>query len=181
VQISGYTWIPYKVLVPIVIVVTIYTALASLVDGLRLARKNKINISTALSQLIPFATSWVSAAIWIFHSPHLYEKHPHLFLTMCNLLFSYLTISCIVQRMCDLPYQYFYMPTFGILFGTFNSLSDFYTGAPIINEELLLYGLWLYYFLTFCHFGNEIMTSFCAQLNINAWTIPYPNKGTKRS
>jgi len=181
VSFSGYTFVPFKVLVPIVALIAAFTAAASILDGLKLARKNKINTSAALSQLIPFSVSWISGAVWVFHSPHLFEEHPHIFLTMCNLLFAYLTISCIVQRMCDLPYQYFYTPMFGIMFGTFNSLNDFYTGAPIIREDYVLFGLWLYYFLTFLHFVNEIMTNFCSQLNINPWTIPYPNKGTKSS
>lgn len=46
--------------------------LNSIYDGLTLANKNKIRTLTALSQLIPLLSAWVSVAIWIYHSPSHY-------------------------------------------------------------------------------------------------------------
>jgi len=181
VTVLGITFAPADLLIVAIFCVAVFTAVQSLYQGLNLAQKNRIPTSVALSQLIPLAVTWLIAAVWIFHSPDLYAAHPHLFLTMLNLLFAFLVVNCIVQRMCELPYKFFYLPIGGLMFGAFNSLSNFYTGSPIIREDFVLYALWVYYFATFVHLVKEVMVSFCDQLHINTWTIPYPNKGTKSS
>jgi hypothetical protein len=71
-----------------------YTIMYSLYDGLTIAKRDhKIHPLTALSQLIPFVTSWIFGFFWVYSSPRLYEQHPHLFITAINLLFSYLVVS----------------------------------------------------------------------------------------
>jgi len=156
----------------------IVVTLASIYSGLSLASKRGISPFTALSQLIPFSISYASIVIWIYNSQTLYTKHAHLFVLISSFLFSYLVINCIVQRMCDLPYRYFYFIMTFVIIGAVHSIYKvkFNNGVPLVNEELMLQVFCAIYFLVFIHFALEVINGLCKHLKIKALTIPYKKK-----
>jgi len=177
--VGSYALVPNDILKYGLAIMLVYTIVESVYTGSKLARRNKISFVVAYSQLIPFLTCFGAGALWIYCSPSLYLMHPHLFLITANLVFGYLVCECIIQRMCELPYKYFYRVTSPYLLAALNSIASRAIGIPLINEEYVLYIIWGVYMVIFMHFASSVVQGLCAELKIKAWTIPYPNKGTK--
>jgi len=155
----------------------VLTALQTVYNGASLASKRGVKLTTAFSQLIPLSIFWVASCVWCFTSPSMYEQYPSTFLVTLNLVFSYLVINCIIQRICDLTYQYFYFPLLPLIVASIHSALK----LNWTSQENVLFALCGLYLLMFIHFVVSIATGLCSQLKIRFWTIPYPNKGTKKS
>jgi len=180
VTLFGITLPPNKIILYLALALSAFPPIISFFTGLQLANKNGIKTTTAMSQLIPFTVSYVSYSLMIVFSPELYEAHPHMVLLTANLLFSYLTINCIVQRICSLPYRYFYWPMIPVILAGLNSVSGSFLGHNLIPVYQFFYGMTAFYSLLFLHFSAEVISLFCVQLKIKFLTIPYPNKATKK-
>jgi ethanolaminephosphotransferase len=170
---------PSELITYILVGIAIFTIITTLWKGSSLAMKRGVKLNRAFSALIPFSLSWIAGVIWLIFSPSLYATHSCLFLISFNFLFSYLVIHCIIQRMCDLPYRIFYIPTIPIFFAAINAVFSYSTGKVFIDGNLILYGATIYWFIVLVHFSVSLVQSLCKILKINALTIPYPNKGTK--
>ncbi|PRP81003.1 hypothetical protein PROFUN_11155 [Planoprotostelium fungivorum] len=155
-----------------------WTTLYGLYDGITRAKAKGVSLFQAITQLFPFTLSLLAGGVWAYHSYSTYENgYAYVYITIFNLLFSYLTILCIVQRICQLPFSYFYIPMLPLLFAAVNSL----LGTPILSEEKTLLILMIFYLINTALFCTEVVTGFCKALNIKFLTIPYPNKATKKT
>jgi len=176
INILGFTVRPNQLVMLATTGAAVYTIITSLYDGLTLANKKGVNITTALVQLIPFTLSLVLGGLWVYTSYDLYERHTYLMIATFNLLFSYLTILCIVQRICQLSFSYFYVPMLPLIFASINSV----LGTPFFSDQsTLLYVLAIFYTINCFLFCNEVVSTFCQALKIKFLSIAYPNKATK--
>jgi len=178
----GYSISMLDIVSTVLVGVTIFTIFTTIYKGSQLAVSNNVSLSKAYSQLIPLITTWLAGFVWVTYSPSIYLLHPGIFLNSMNLIFSYLTVNCILQRMCNLSYQFFYFPSTPMFFAAANSVFGYYNkGQPLVNEELVLYGAFIFWLVTFLHFSVTLTQGLCKQLGVKALTIPYPNKATKKT
>jgi len=164
------------------VIAAVLTILSTLYTGLDLAvNKRNVAAETALSQLIPLVIAFLAGFGWVINSGPLYEENPQIFLLTMNMVLSYLVVNCIIQRICALPYKFFYLPLIPLLLASANTIiGRQFWGIGLIDETIVLYVTFAFYLLMFVHFCISIADGFCSQLKIKFWTIPYPNKGTKK-
>jgi len=184
IEVSGYSFTMIDIFVYAGYSMAFLTIIHTLYTGAELAvRKHKVNLFAAFSQLSPLVIATVAGSVWAYHSIDLYLARPFLFLNGMNLVLSYLVIHCIVQRICDLPYRYFYLPLIPLLLAAVNAVVGKHLngGKDYFEQEKVLIGVFLFYFFLLVHFSLAVLSGLCDELKIKFWTIPYPNKATKKS
>jgi len=158
---------------------TVLTIFQTLYVGSRLAVKKGHSLTSAYVQLIPLLIFWIFSYAWVQNSLDLFDRYPKTFLVGLNLVFSYLVVNCIIQRICNLPYRTFYAPLLPLILVSVHKLLSVHYGITLASDEQVLMGFFGLYLVFFIHFAVSVATGFCNHLNIHFWTIPYPNKGTK--
>jgi phosphatidylglycerophosphate synthase len=99
----------------------------------------------------------------------------HIWVLAVNAYFAYLSVNCMVERMCKMRSHFWHWALAPFLLGTLNAvlLGDALVARDGMNGFVLATGFSVLLFYGWC-----IARSFCALLGISFWTIPYPNKGT---
>ncbi|PRP87807.1 hypothetical protein PROFUN_04281 [Planoprotostelium fungivorum] len=156
----------------------IWTTLYGLYDGITRAKAKGVPLPRAISQLFPFSLSMVAGALFVWKTYRTYDAgYSFAYIATFNLLFSYLTILCIVQRICQLSFSYFYLPMLPLLVACFHSL----IGSPLVTDESTIIVLLVFYIFNTSFFCFEIIYGFCKALNIKFLKIQYPNKATRQA
>jgi len=155
------------------ILISLFTALQSIVSSTQKAIQMKINLFTAYSQLLPFTVFFVCETIWLIVSPQLFLSNAVVHIISLTAIFSYLTCRCIVQRICQEDFRLFYKPLIFLIASVANSVSiNVFNYPVIIPEEYTLYALCAISLIFFGHFTCSIINEMCSILKISAFTVP---------
>ncbi|KAF2075427.1 hypothetical protein CYY_003256 [Polysphondylium violaceum] len=155
------------------ILISLFTALQSIVASTQKALQMNINLFTAYSQLLPFTIFFVCETIWLVVSPQLFLSNPVVHIISLTAIFSYLTCRCIVQRICQEDFRLFYKPLIFLIASVANSIAiNVFKYTPIITEEYTLYALCAISLIFFAHFTFAIINEMCGILKIQAFTVP---------
>jgi len=179
IQVGSYVIIPNQVVIIGTCFGAVTTAIQTFFRGTGLILKEH-ELIKAYSQMIPFLIFYSFGLLWFISNPVIYNIHPYLFLTALSFVFSYVTINCIIQRMFRTEYSYFYLILIPLILVSLNSFIGSMIRYPLIDEKNALYFCWITSLLLLLKLCNNVLNGICNVVKIKAWSIPYPNKATKR-
>jgi len=173
---SGYEFTPAQLVHWAVIISTSFTALQTLYNGTIEAMSRKVSLKKAYMQLLPILSFFVAVYFWHKYDLETFQKNPNIFLLTINFVFAYLTINCIIQRICQLEFQFYVLPLLPLLFASLCSVLKHHWNIQVADPQSLLYTIFVFYAMLVLDFIGFVMINFTEVLNIRAFQIKWPNK-----
>jgi len=176
-SIFGFQLSPKVIMMILFFVGSIYGAFVSIRNSLGKAKRKGIPTLFALSQLTPLTVSYIAAALWVFANHQFYSQHSVLFVSTFGLLFSFLVIRCIVERICDEPFRFFYRIMIPLLIASANASFHFIHREPPLPELYSLWAVGTVAFFGWLYLAWSAIADMCLKLAISPFTIPTPLHG----
>eukprot|EP00026_Physarum_polycephalum_P011650 Phypoly_transcript_11889.p1 GENE.Phypoly_transcript_11889~~Phypoly_transcript_11889.p1 ORF type:complete len:391 (+),score=32.14 Phypoly_transcript_11889:39-1175(+) len=171
-SIGGYQVTRTQLVMIAFLIGSVYTTGSSMIAGLLKATRKGISASFALSQLLPLTISYLAGALWVCANYALFEENSLLFITTFGLLFSFLVIRCIIERICNEPFRLFYKIMAPLLVACVNASFHYFSRSPPLPEKIVLLAVFAIMLGGWLHMAYYILEEFCMKLKIAPFTIP---------
>jgi ethanolaminephosphotransferase len=152
---------------------SMWTTVSSVFYGLGKAKKRGVSMPFALSQLMPITITYIAGTVWVVANYKFFTEHPLLFVSTFGLVFSFLVIRCIVERICNESFRLFYKVMIPLLIAAANASMNFFNIAPPVQEEHMLYFAAICALGGWFHLAHSVMSAMCETLGIRPFSIPY--------
>jgi len=176
VHIGDYTFLIYQFLAFGFLSSALTNFASGFLNGLKHANRKKISFFQHFQHWFSFISAFICWSIWVGTSYEYYEKHYHLFLMSFGFVFSYITCSMIVQRICNEPLSNFYWIVIFTWAGSANALIGLLTQVYIVAPDTMLIIVWIAGFLQMSHFSVSVALDMAKALNVTLFTVPTNKK-----
>eukprot|EP01114_Cavostelium_apophysatum_P021151 TRINITY_DN7294_c0_g1_i1.p1 TRINITY_DN7294_c0_g1~~TRINITY_DN7294_c0_g1_i1.p1 ORF type:complete len:385 (+),score=11.73 TRINITY_DN7294_c0_g1_i1:141-1295(+) len=120
--------------------------------------------------LLPMCLVFATSAVWVYFSPEILQTNPRLFICTFGWLASYVSMRQIVHSVCKEPFKLYYNVLTPAIFAVLLVVVG-QTVAPILDESFILKGLFVVVILNVGMLVVSLISEFCRQLDIWAFSI----------